>query len=54
MSEANANKIPSPFDWTQYAHLFKEITVPAKTVLLREGDIARQAYFIKKGCLAFL
>jgi CRP-like cAMP-binding protein len=46
----NIHRMFSP-DWAQYGHYFKEITVPAKTVLLREGDIARQAYFIKKGCL---
>jgi len=38
-------------DWNSYQHLFKEISVPAKTILLQEGSIARQAYFIKKGCM---
>lgn len=38
-------------NWEKYAHLYKEITVPAKTVLLREGEISRQAYFIRQGCL---
>ena len=40
-----------PVDWEKYRHLFREITVPAKTVLLQEGQIARQAYFIRKGCI---
>ena len=40
-----------PLNWEKYAHLYKEINVPAKTVLLREGDISRQAYFIREGCL---
>jgi len=39
------------FDWTPYRHLFTEKKVPAKTTLLREGEIARQAYLIQKGCL---
>jgi CRP-like cAMP-binding protein len=38
-------------DWQQYSHLFKEMTVPAKTVLLHEGEISRYGYFIKQGCL---
>ena len=38
-------------NWEKYAHLYKEITVPAKTVLLREGEISRQAYAIRQGCL---
>jgi CRP-like cAMP-binding protein len=37
-------------DWETYRHLFSGLDVPAKTILLREGDIARQAYYIKKGC----
>jgi CRP-like cAMP-binding protein len=40
-----------PLNWEKYAHLYKEITVPAKTVLLREGEISRQAFLIRKGCL---
>lgn len=36
--------------WEKYLHLFKRIEVPAKTILLKEGDIARKAYFIEKGC----
>jgi len=38
-------------DWEKYSHLFKEITIPAKTVLLNEGDVSKYGYFIKKGCL---
>ena len=38
-------------DWEKHLSLYEEITVPARSTLLREGDIARQAYFIKKGCL---
>jgi CRP-like cAMP-binding protein len=37
--------------WSQYGHLFTEKKIPAKTTLLREGDVARQAYAIQKGCL---
>jgi CRP-like cAMP-binding protein len=47
---AKEDKKPA-IDWEHYQHLFKEMKVPAKTVLLQEGQVARQAYFIKKGCL---
>jgi CRP-like cAMP-binding protein len=42
---------PSKINWEKYGHLFEEQTIPAKTILLREGDISRNAYFIKDGCL---
>lgn len=35
----------------KYGGMFKEIHVPAGTVLLNEGDISRNMYFIEKGCL---
>ena len=46
-------KTPGEFtiDWEKYKHLFKELTVPAKTVLLQEGEVSKKAYFIVKGCL---
>lgn len=30
---------------------FKTIEVPAKTILLREGEISKKAFFIESGCL---
>lgn len=30
---------------------FKTIRVPAKTILLREGEISKKAFFIENGCL---
>jgi CRP-like cAMP-binding protein len=41
----------SSIDWEKYAHLYEIIRVPAKTVLLQEGQVSRQAYFIREGCL---
>lgn len=38
-------------DWQKYQDLFESLEVPAKTLLLREGEIANKIYFIKKGCL---
>jgi len=34
-----------------YQHLFEEITVPRKTVLLCEGEISQQIFFVKQGAL---
>jgi len=35
----------------KFKHLFKRLEVPAKTILLQEGEISRTMYFIEKGCL---
>jgi len=40
-----------PEKWDQYISYFQPIQVPARTVLLREGDISRKAYLIEKGCI---
>jgi CRP-like cAMP-binding protein len=37
--------------WSQYGHLFKEIDIPSRTILLREGEKARNIYLVRKGCL---
>lgn len=37
-------------EWQKYSHLFKREQVAAKTILLKEGEIAKQIYFIEKGC----
>lgn len=46
------NKFPlGEAKWAQYERCFKRLEVPAKTILLHEGDIARKAYFIEKGSI---
>jgi CRP-like cAMP-binding protein len=40
-----------PALWSQCQHLFKIKDFPERTTLLREGEIARRMYFIRKGCL---
>ena len=35
----------------EFGDLFTEREIPSHTVLLREGEIATQVYFISKGCL---
>jgi len=48
----NKDKTTTPsIDWEKYGHLFRETEVPAHTILLQEGQVARQAYFIRKGCI---
>ena len=38
-------------EWHKYIQFFKRLEVPAKTVLLQEGDISKRAFFVLKGCL---
>jgi CRP-like cAMP-binding protein len=40
-----------PGFWDNYGYLFKELKVPAKTILLREREISGNLYCIAKGCL---
>jgi CRP-like cAMP-binding protein len=37
--------------WQAFQHLMTEIDVPARTILLREGEVSRQAYQILRGCI---
>ncbi|OFY36961.1 MAG: hypothetical protein A2W91_00170 [Bacteroidetes bacterium GWF2_38_335] len=38
-------------NWEKFRLFFCEKKIPAKTVLLKEGEIADTLFFIKKGCL---
>ena len=37
--------------WKKYRHLWKYAEVPAKHLLLKEGNISRKAFLIEKGCI---
>ena len=37
--------------WDEYISYYHRIEVPAKTVLLKEGEVSQKAFFIEKGCL---
>lgn len=37
--------------WEQIKGCFKEIEIPSKTTLLKEGEISKNIFFVKKGCL---
>jgi CRP-like cAMP-binding protein len=43
--------IPEIEQWNKYIHLFTEQAIPARTILLREGEVSKKAYFIEKGCI---
>ncbi len=38
-------------NWARFRHLFFEKEIAAKTILLNEGEISKNLYFIKTGCL---
>ena len=38
-------------EWERFRHLFKRQEIPAKTILLKEGEIARKIFYIEKGCI---
>ncbi|SDP73980.1 cAMP-binding domain of CRP or a regulatory subunit of cAMP-dependent protein kinases [Mucilaginibacter sp. OK268] len=37
--------------WERYASFYHRLEVPAKTILLHEGDVSKKAWYIEKGCL---
>lgn len=45
------NKLRKDKVWDNYKNYFKEISIPAKTLLLKEGETSKNIYFVKKGCL---
>jgi CRP-like cAMP-binding protein len=38
-------------EWSKFMHLFKRQEVPAKTILLKEGEVSKKAFYIEQGCL---
>jgi len=38
-------------NWAHFKKLFIERVIASKTILLQEGEISKNIYFIKKGCL---
>ncbi|MFH6996421.1 Crp/Fnr family transcriptional regulator [Flavobacterium sp. FlaQc-57] len=37
--------------WIEYTNFFQRIEVPAKTILLEEGEISKKLLIIEKGCI---
>jgi CRP-like cAMP-binding protein len=38
-------------EWEKFSHLFKWQKIPARTILLREGQVSKTGYYIEKGCM---
>lgn len=46
------NKFPlDEARWNDYSNCFKRMVVPAKTVLLKEGEVSKKLFLIEKGCI---
>ena len=46
------NKFPLTDEkWNEYTSYFNHIEVPAKTVLIEEGEISKKLFIIEKGCI---
>lgn len=37
--------------WEQYIQYFNKLEIPAKTILLNEGEVSERIFFIEKGCI---
>src|SRR5690606_14185894 len=46
-----ANHAVKPTKWEEFKPFFRPLEVPAKTILLGEGQVSRTMFFIEKGCL---
>jgi CRP-like cAMP-binding protein len=51
MNQTGNNLPDENQEWEHFIHLFKREEMPAKTFLLREGEIAKKAFYIERGCL---
>lgn len=38
-------------NWEKYSDFFDRFLVPAKTILLKDGEVAKKIFFIEKGCM---
>jgi len=38
-------------NWNDYINCFNRIEVPAKTILLNEGEVSKKMFLIEKGCI---
>ncbi|HLX65760.1 MAG TPA: hypothetical protein VKR41_02155 [Puia sp.] len=47
-----SNRFPLPKEqWDEYISYYHRMEAPARTILLREGEVSGKAYFIEKGCV---
>ena len=45
------NLNPEIPEWNKFLYFFKRQEIPARTILLREGQISQKAFYIEKGCI---
>jgi CRP-like cAMP-binding protein len=38
-------------EWETFQHFFKREEIAAKTILLREGQVSKRAFYIEQGCI---
>src|SRR5687767_7457461 len=38
-------------EWEKFRDFFKRETIPAKTILLKEGEVSERMFYIEKGCI---
>ena len=51
MFDSFKNNFPQLKDrWDEYDGYYHRMEVPAKTILLKEGEVSRKGFFIEKGC----
>src|SRR5690606_28341490 len=46
-----SEKFASGSDWEAFNPFFKHLEVPAKTVLIAEGQVSKTMFYIEKGCV---
>lgn len=52
MFEQFRNKFPLSDDkWNEYKNCFNRIEVPAKTILINEGEVSKKLFLIERGCI---
>jgi CRP-like cAMP-binding protein len=38
-------------EWEKFRHFFKREEIPARTILLKEGNVSERMFYIEKGCI---
>jgi CRP-like cAMP-binding protein len=38
-------------EWEKFRHLFRREEIPARTILLQEGQVSERMFYIEKGCI---
>lgn len=52
MFEQFRNKFPlDDARWNDYISCFKQLKVPAKTILLKDSEISKKLFLVEKGCI---